>query len=164
MVWKNAALVLVAGILVLSAGCQGGPSGADIKRYFGKTQGEIKEEFGEPVIPGAMAQFSMGGLKYTQEECANLPKVFVELQFFFSDAGYCYSIGGVTKRCDTPKSLLKLIGLSGFDIKATRQDALGFSYEMPPYELVQLHRPSSAVKQYDHFIATNSTAGRIPVR
>ena len=51
----------------------------------------------------------------------------------------------------------------GTKIKETRQDALGFSYEMPPYELVQVHRPSSAVKQYDHFIATNPAAGKGPV-
>ena len=159
MISKIVVMLLAVGILISAAGCERDMSRADIKPYFGKSEDEIKAMFGTPVPPGAMAQFSMGGLKYIREECPRLPKVFVELQFFFSDAGYCYSIDGVTKRFQTPEALLKAVGLGGFEIKETKQDALGFSYKMLPYELVQVHRPSSNVRQYDQFIATNSAAG-----
>jgi len=163
MAWQRRTVLLAFGILILSSGCRKSESGADVKQYFGKTQAEIKEIFGEPVPPGAMARFSMGGLKYTREKCPRLPKGFVELQFFFSDAGCCRSIGGVTKRFESPEALLAAIGLGELESKETTHDALGFTYAMPPYDLVQVHRPSSHVMQYDHFIATNAAAGKAPV-
>ncbi len=141
------------GILVLVSGCRSAKSGADIKQYFGKTQAEIEKIFGQPP-PEAMAQFSMVGLKYTREKCPRLPKVFVELQFFFSADGDCHSISGVTKGFKSPEALLAAIGLGELEIKRTTQDALGFNYVMPPYDPVQVHRPSSRVMRYDQFIAT----------
>lgn len=158
------ALLLAAGLSSWTCGCGPAAPSADITQYFGKTKDEVKGVLGEPDAAAQLPGFSMGDRKYTRDQCPRLPKVFVELRLFFSDAGYCYSVGGVTERYETPEALLAAVGLGAVEMEATGRDALGLSYVAPPYDIVQVHRPSSAVQQYDSFIATNSAAGAGPTK
>jgi len=156
---------LVLSLAVALVGC--GPSGptTDVTEYLGKSEEEIKEMLGEPSgweDSGAHARlqqmdrqlmqkhFQEKRLVYRQE-VSPLPEPLMTLELIISKDGVCKQILGQTTGFDTPEALLDAIGLGDLEKEESSRDRLGVTYSMPPYTLVQVHRPSSMVRQYKNF-------------
>lgn len=140
------------------AGCDSQPE-FDVSRYFGKTEEEIVEMLGEPteremLSPGA-GSFCISYL----EESKIPPPLWKTFKICFSEAGLSYHFRGQTRGYDTPDELLTAVGLGGLQKEETGRDQLGVTYSIPPYELVQVHRPSSHVIKYTLFNTHDFEAG-----
>ena len=155
----------VLGLAVALAGC--GPSGSmtDVTEYLGKSEDQIKEMLGELSGRGeSRAQvrlqqmerqlmqehFQEKRLVYRQE-VSPLPEPLVTLELIISKDGLCKQVLGQTRGFDNPEELLEAIGLGHLDKEEKNRDQLGVNYTIPPYTLVQVHRPSSRVRQYKNF-------------
>lgn len=155
--------ICVAGVVLIAAGCDSGGASVDVKQYLGKTSEEIRELLGDPAPANEMDRFSAAELVYREGESTGLPKQLMELKFDFSKAGYCRSMLGITATgYSSPEALLRAIGLGGYEIEDSRADALGYSYKMPPFSLVQVHRPSSMTQKYSNFTVNDRAAGQGP--
>ncbi len=158
----------VLGLAVALVGCGSSTPTTDVTEYLGKSEEEIKEILGEPSGRGdseAQARlqqmdrqlmqqhFQEKRLVYRQE-VSPLPKPLVTLELIISKDGVCKQILGQTTGFDTPEELLDAIGLGDLEKEESSRDRLGVTYSIPPYTLVQVHRPSSMVRQYRSFSVT----------
>ena len=165
MIKKINASLLTLGFMVALVGC--GPSSptTDVTEYLGKSEEEIKELLGEPSGRGdSRAQvrlqqmerqlmqehFQEKRLVYRQE-VSPLPEPLVTLELIISKDGVCKQVLGQTTGFDTPEALLDAIGLGDLEKEGSSRDQLGVTYSMPPYSMVQVHRPSSMVRHYTSF-------------
>ena len=163
---KKITLILLALSLILGlVGCGRSASKADVTQYLGKSEEEIKELLGKPSgsgdsEPHARSQqmdrelmqqhFREKRLVY-RREVSTLPEPLMTLELIISKDGVCKQVLGQTSGFDTPEALLDAIGLGHLDKKESSRDQLGVTYTIPPYSLVQVHRPSSMVRQYKSF-------------
>ena len=148
-VGRNVILSVLATVILLSA-CNGGGPWVDIIQYFGRTEPEIKEMLGEPSWRERDSLTTKAATICYHLDEKPLPPPLREVKFLFSDEGLCFQVLGITRDCDTPEEVLAIIGLGNFEKERASQDELGFSYRMPPFELAQVHRPSS-IKRYSNF-------------
>ena len=165
MIKKINASLLTLGFMVALVGC--GPSSptTDVTEYLGKSEEEIKEMLGEPSGRGdskAQARLQQMDRQWMQEyfqekrlvyrqEVSPLPEPLVTLELIISKDGLCKQVLGQTRGFDNPEALLVAIGLGHFDKEEKSRDQLGVDYIIPPYTLVQVHRPSSMVRHYTSF-------------
>jgi len=165
---------LLVSMAVILAGC-GPPEVVDVTQYLGKTQPEIVKILGEPSSSWSYLEEveSLRGrewvrqhyaaLKKSGEICYDLdqkplPAPLRELKCLFSNSGYCHQVVGITKDYDSPERVLKAIGLGNLEVRSQSPDRLGFSYNIPPFERVQVHKPSS-VQRYSNFSIFNGKSG-----
>ncbi len=158
----------VLGFAVALVGCGRSSPTTDVTEYFGKSEEEIKEMLGEPSGRGgseAQARLQQMDRQLMQEyfqekrlvyrqEVSPLPEPLVTLELIISKDGVCKQVLGQTTGFDTPEALLDAIGLGDLDKEESSRDRLGVTYSIPPYTLVQVHRPSSMVRQYRSFSVT----------
>ena len=161
MIKKIDASLFVLGLMVALFGCGPATPTTDVTEYLGKSEEEIKELLGEPSGRGdTAAQARLQQMdrqlmqKYFQEkrlvyqrEVSSLPKPLLTLELIISKDGVCKQILGQTTGFDTPEALLNSIGFGQLEKKESRRDQLGVTYTIPPYTLVQVHRPSIMVRQ-----------------
>ena len=160
---KTRTLLLFTSISAMLAllGCSGGGSKADITQYLGKNEQEIIAILGPPSGPSdsrqdaVNQQFDVTGedkkwLIY-RDEAKSLPSPLRRVELLVSRETGCKQVRGDTYGLDTPEAMLDAIGLGGFEIKNSRRDELGVNYSIPPYGLVQVHRPSSMQSRYMSF-------------
>ena len=155
----------VLGLAVALVGCGSSGPTTDVTEYLGKSEEEIKELLGEPSGRGdSRAQvrlqqmerqlmqehFQEKRLVYRQE-VSPLPEPLVTLELIISKDGLCKQVLGQTHGFDNPEELLEAIGLDYLDKEEKSRDQLGITYTIPPYTLVQVHRPASTVRQYKNF-------------
>ena len=86
-----------------------------------------------------------------RQEVSPLPEPLVTLELIISKDGVCKQILGQTTGFDTPEALLDAIGFGDLEKEGSSRDQLGVTYSIPPYTLVQVHRPSSMVRHYTSF-------------
>ena len=145
-----------AGLALASCGLQ--PS-FEVSPYFGKSEEEIIEMLGKPsrreTLPPGPGSFCLHYL----EESNIPPPLFRAFKICFSDKGLSYHFWGQTRGYDTPDELLNAIGLGDLQKEETGRDQLGITYSMPPYEMVQVHRPSSHIMKYTLFNLHDFEAG-----
>jgi len=155
----------VLGFAVALVGCGRSSPTTDVTEYFGKSEEEIKEMLGEPSGRGgseAQARLQQMDRQLMQEyfqekrlvyrqEVSPLPEPLVTLELIIPKDGVCRQVLGQTRGFDNPEELLEAIGLGHLDKEEKSRDQLGVSYTIPPYTLVQVHRPSSMVRQYKNF-------------
>ena len=165
MVKKIDAFLLVLGLLVALAGCGPDSPTTDVTEYLGKSEEEIKKILGEPNGRGdseAQARLRQMDRQLMQEhfqekrlvyrqEVSPLPEPLETLELIISKDGLCKQVLGQTRGFDNPEELLTAVGLGHLEKVEKSRDQLGVSYTTPPYTLVQVHRPSSMVRQYKNF-------------
>lgn len=138
-----------------------GGSKADVTQYFGKTEQEIIAMLGPPSGPSDSRQDAVNQrmtvtgedkkwLIY-REEATSLPKPLRRIELLISKEKGCQQVHGDTYGLDTPEAMLDALGLGGLEIANSIRDELGVSYGIPPYGMVQVHRPSSAHSKYMSF-------------
>ncbi len=162
---KINASLFVLWLAVALAGCGSSGPTTDVTEYLGKSEEEIKELLGEPSGRGdSRAQvrlqqmerqlmqehFQEKRLVYRQE-VSPLPEPLVTLELIISKDGVCKQVLGQTTGFDTPEAMLDAIGLGDLEEERSSRDQLGVTYSMPPYSMVQVHRPSSMVRHYTSF-------------
>ena len=155
----------VLGLAIALVGCGRSSPTTDVTEYLGKSEEEIKELLGEPSGRGdSRAQvrlqqmerqlmqehFQEKRLVYRQE-ASPLPEPLVTLELIISKDGVCKQVLGQTTGFDTPEAMLDAIGLGDLEEERSSRDQLGVTYSMPPYSMVQVHRPSSMVRHYTSF-------------
>jgi len=162
---KINALVSALSLMVALVGCGRSVSRVDVTQYLGKSEEEIKEMLGEPSGRGdsqagarlqqmdrpLMQQYFQEKRLVYRQEVSPLPEPLMALELIISKDGVCKQVLGQTRGFDTPEALLDAIGLGDLEKRVSSQDQLGVTYTMPPYTLVQVHRPSSMVRQYKSF-------------
>jgi hypothetical protein len=158
---KTIAFLFSIGAMPILLGCSGGASKADVTQYIGMTEQEIIAILGptsgrsDSRQDAVNEQFDVTGpdkkwLIY-REEVASLPRPLRRLELLVKREGGCQQVKGETYGLDTPEEMLDAIGLGRFEIKGSNRDELGVSYSIPPYGLVQVHRPSSMQSKYMSF-------------
>ena len=148
-VGRNGILSFLATAILLSA-CNGGGPWVDITQYFGRTEQEIREMLGEPSWRERDSLTTKAATICYHLDEKPLPPPLREVKLLFSDEGLCFQVLGITRDCETPEEVLAIIGLGDFEKERASQDELGFNYRMPPFELAQVHRPSS-IQRYSNF-------------
>ena len=165
MIAKINAALFALSLTVALAGCGRGAPKADVTQYLGKSEAQIKEMLGQPGGRGdskADARLQQMDRQLMKEhfqekrlvyrrEVSELPEPLMTLELIISKDGVCVQVLGQTRGYDTPEALLDAIGLGQLEKKVTSQDQLGVTYTIPPYMLVQVHRPSSMVRQFMSF-------------
>ena len=155
----------VLSLAVTLVGCGRSSPTTDVTQYLGKSEEEIREMLGDPSKRGeseAHARLQQMDRQLMQKhfqekrlvyrrEVSSLPKPLVTLELIISKDGVCKQILGQTTGFDTPEALLDAIGLGDLEKEGSIRDRLGVTYTIPPYTLVQVHRPSSLVRQYKSF-------------
>ena len=152
-----------AGILT---GC-GKKQEIDVSQYFGKNEQQIVEILGEPSGRGIPSFSTRGYLGFVVEDPdwifwleEEISPPITLLKLHFSESGLCnQAIGTVQPGYKTPEEVLEAIGLGNLEKKRILSDQLGFNYKMPPYKMVQVHRPSSAHTKYTDFNLWDKEAG-----
>lgn len=164
MTCKTHLFLLSLSITTVLAGCSGTSPRTDVTQYFGKTEQEIKAMLGEPGGPGigSGGQERMVGqryamdtrLVYRRKTTPSLPRPLLVLDLVISKEGAVKQVMGQTTGFDTPEELVDAIGLGHLEKKGSSKDELGVSWKIPPYGLVQVHRPSSMDSFYKDFNIT----------
>ena len=90
----------------------------------------------------------------SRHEVSPLPEPLATLELIISKDGVCKQVLGQTRGFNSPEALLDAIGLGHLEREQTKRDQLGVTYTIPPYTLVQVHRPASMVRQYTNFNVT----------
>jgi len=137
---------------------------AEIKGIFGEPNGPRPPEgraasipFAKQLQQAALAEMQKGRALYywDGETKSYLPSPLTQIDFTFSKkTGKCYQISGMTKGFDTIEKLLSAIGLGGLEKKKAPRNTLGSlgqTYEMPPYEQVQVSTRTSRESKYKKF-------------
>jgi len=86
-----------------------------------------------------------------RREVSALPKPLRRIELLISEEGVCKQVHGDTDGLDTPEAMLDALGLGQYEKELINRDALGVNYSIPPYGLVQVHRPSSLQSKYMSF-------------
>ena len=160
---KTKTIVFLFSIVVMPMllGCSGGSSKADVTQYFGKTEQELIAILGPPNgrsdsrQDAVNQQFDMTGedkkwLIY-RDEARPLPSPLRRVELLVSRETGCKQVRGGTYGLDTPEEMLDALGLGRYEKKLINRDELGVNYSIPPYGLVQVHRPSSMQSRYMSF-------------
>ena len=165
MIKKIDASLFALGLMVALIGCGPTTPTTDVTQYLGKSEEEIREMLGEPSKRGeseAHARLQQMDRQLMQKhfqekrlvyrrEVSSLPKPLVTLELIISKDGVCKQVLGQTTGFDTPEAMLDAIGLGDLEEERSSKDQLGVTYSMPPYSMVQVHRPSSMVRHYTSF-------------
>lgn len=165
MVTKIRVFLFALSLTVALVGCGRGASRTDVTQYLGKSEEKIKEMLGEPsgsTGSEADARLQQMDRQLMREhfrekrliygrKTSRLPEPLMTLELIISKDGVCKQVLGQTRGSDTPEALLEAIGLGHLERKVSSRDQLGVTYTVPSYSLVQVHRPSSMVRQYKNF-------------
>jgi hypothetical protein len=146
-------------------GCAKSPA-VDVSQYFGKNEKQILELLGEPSGKGRPSFSTRGNLAFVIEDPdyifwleEKLSPPLTLLKLHFSKSGLCNQLDGTVKGYETPEEVLDAIGFKNLQKERRSSDELGFGYRMPPYGLVQVHRPSSMHTKYTDFNLHYKAAG-----